>query len=47
MSSSAGSRPPIGERPALMASIFQPEDGERRCTTVTRAGASLPSRMRA
>src|SRR6186713_2648773 len=33
-----GSTPPIGERPSLIASIFQPEVGELRCTTTTRGG---------
>ena len=37
----------MGDRPALMAPTFQPEVGELRWITVTVAGWSLPSRIRA
>jgi hypothetical protein len=37
----------MGERPALMASTFQPEVGEARCTTMTPAGDGAPSVTRA
>ena len=43
----SGSIPPIGERPALIAPTFQPEVGELRWITVTVAGRSLPSVIRA
>src|SRR5262245_4481150 len=36
--SRSGSLPPTGDRPALMASTFQPDDADGRCTTTTRGG---------
>ena len=45
--SRSGSTPPIGDRPALMASTFHPDDADARCTATTRAGSSAPSLMRA
>ena len=47
MRSSAGSTPPMGDLPELMASTFQPDVGELRWTTSTVAGSVPPSRMRA
>src|SRR5271168_2935464 len=47
MRSSSGSIPRIGETPELIASTFQAEVGDFRCTTRTFAGCSDPSLMRA